>query len=224
VTELGTLAERLQRVRREITEAGGPHVEILAVTKGHPIEVVQAACEVGLRAIGENYAQEVLAKFGPQAGAEPLDVSVHFIGQLQTNKVRHIADVIDVFETLDRPSLAAELVKRVPGAHVLVQVNTTGEAAKGGCRPEEAESLVTLATTSGLVVDGLMTVGPTTGGPEAARPGFRTVRQLCDSLGLSTCSMGMSDDFVVAVQEGATRVRLGSVLFGMRPVATPRVR
>ena len=69
-----------------------------------------------------------------------------------------------------------------------------------------------------------MTVGPTTGGPEAARPGFRAVRSLCDTLGLATCSMGMSDDFVVAVQEGSTRVRLGSVLFGMRPVATPRVR
>ncbi|MEP7111991.1 MAG: YggS family pyridoxal phosphate-dependent enzyme [Ilumatobacteraceae bacterium] len=224
MTQLGTLAERLQRVRHEITEAGGPNVEILAVTKGHPIEVVEAAREVGLKAIGENYAQEVVAKFGAQAGRAPVDISVHFIGQLQTNKVRQIVEVIDVYETLDRPSLATELVKRAPGAHVLVQVNTTGETAKGGCRPEEVESLVELASTSGLAVDGLMTVGPTTGGPEASRPGFRAVRQLCDALGLTTCSMGMSDDFVVAVEEGSTRVRLGSVLFGMRPAATPRVR
>ncbi len=90
--------------------------------------------------------------------------------------------------------------------------------------PDDVESLVARATAAGLVVDGLMTVGPTEGGPEAARPGFRLVRSLCDELGLRSCSMGMSDDFVVAVQEGSTRVRLGSVLFGMRPALSPRVR
>ena len=84
--------------------------------------------------------------------------------------------------------------------------------------------LVTHSSAAGLVVDGLMTVGPTSGGADAARAGFRLVRSMCDDLGLATCSMGMSDDFVVAVEEGSTRVRLGSVLFGMRPVATPRVR
>jgi PLP dependent protein len=83
---------------------------------------------------------------------------------------------------------------------------------------------VTQATAAGLAVDGLMTVGPTVGGPEAARPGFRLVRALCDKLGLRSCSMGMSDDFVVAVQEGSTRVRLGSVLFGMRPALSTRIR
>jgi uncharacterized pyridoxal phosphate-containing UPF0001 family protein len=138
--------------------------------------------------------------------------------------VRQIAHLVDVYETLDRAALAVELAKRSPGAHVLVQVNTCGDAAKGGCGPEEVESLVSSAASSGLAVDGLMTVGPTTGGSEAARPGFRLVRGLCDRLGLATCSMGMSDDFIVAVQEGSTRVRLGSILFGMRPAATPRVR
>ncbi len=218
--ELGALAERLQRVRQQIGDAGGADVEILGVTKGHPVEVVRAACEVGLRAVGENYAQELVAKFADAS----FDVAVHFIGQLQTNKVRHIVDLVDVYETLDRPALVTELAKRAPGAHVLVQVNTTGQATKGGCRPGDVASLVTQAASAGLAVDGLMTVGPTTGGPEAARPGFRLVRGLCDELGLATCSMGMSDDFVVAVQEGATRVRLGSVLFGMRPAPTPRVR
>ena len=220
MTELGALAERLERVRQQINEAGGRDVEILAVTKGHPIDVVEAACAVGLTAVGENYAQELVGKFTDVS----FDVSVHFIGQLQTNKVRQIVDLVDVYETLDRPALVAELAKRAPGARVLVQVNTTGEASKGGCAPGEVESLVSRAVEAGLTVDGLMTVGPTTGGPEAARPGFRVVRSLCDSLGLAICSMGMSDDFLVAVQEGSTRVRLGSVLFGMRPVATPRVR
>ncbi len=218
--ELGGLAERLQRVRQQIGDAGGPDVEILGVTKGHPVEVVRAACEVGLRAVGENYAQELVAKLADAS----FDVAVHFIGQLQTNKVRHIVDLVDVYETLDRPALVTELAKRAPGAHVLVQVNTTGQATKGGCRPGDVASLVTQAASAGLAVDGLMTVGPTTGGPEAARAGFRLVRGLCDELGLATCSMGMSDDFVVAVQEGSTRVRLGSVLFGMRPAPTPRVR
>jgi len=224
VTELGALAERLQRVRQQIVEAGGVDVEILAVTKGHSIDVVDAAYEVGVRAFGENYAQELVAKFGKKARDTSLDVAVHFIGQLQTNKVRLVVDLVDVYETLDRPALVAELAKRAPGAHVLVQVDTTGEPGKGGCSPGDVESLVTQAASAGLTVDGLMTVGPTTGGPEAARPGFRVVRALCDTLGLTTCSMGMSNDFTVAVQEGSTRVRLGSVLFGMRPATTPRVR
>ncbi len=224
MTPLGDLAERLQRVRQQIADAGGSNVEVLAVTKGHPVEVVEAACNVGLTAIGENYAQELVAKLTPGAGKRSFDVAVHFIGQLQTNKVRHIVDLVDVYETLDRPALVVELAKRAPGAHVLVQVNTTDEATKGGCPPRDVESLVLRAAAAGLVVDGLMTVGPTTGGPEAARSGFRLVRTLCEELGLASCSMGMSDDFVVAVQEGSTRVRLGSVLFGMRPAPTPRVR
>ncbi len=220
MTQFGDLAERLQRVRQQIAEAGGVEVEVLAVTKGHPVEAIVAAAQVGLTAVGENYAQELVAKLGGRS----CDVAVHFIGQLQTNKVRQIADLVDVYETLDRPALATEIAKRAPGAQVLVQVNTTGEANKGGCRPDEVESLVTQASAAGLAVDGLMTVGPTVGGPEAARPGFRLVRALCDKLGLRSCSMGMSDDFVVAVQEGSTRVRLGSVLFGMRPALSTRVR
>ena len=220
MTQLGGLAERLQRVRQQIADAGGANVEILAVTKGHPVEVVEAACAVGLTAVGENYAQELMSKFGDRS----FDLAVHFIGQLQSNKVRQIVDLVDVYETVDRHSLVVELAKRAAGAHVLVQVNTTGEVAKGGCAPAEVEALVADAASAGLIVDGLMTVGPTVGGPNAARDGFRCVRALCDTLGLMTCSMGMSDDFIVAVQEGSTRVRLGSVLFGMRPATTPRVR
>ncbi len=220
MSELGGLAERLQQVRQQIVAAGGSHVEILAVTKGHPVEVVQAAAGVGLKAVGENYAQELVAKLEHNS----FGLTVHFIGQLQTNKVRQIVDLVDVYETVDRLSLVVELAKRAKGAHVLVQVNTTADAQKGGCAPSQVAALVTEAASAGLVVDGLMTVGPTTGGPEDARAGFRLVRSLSDDLGLATCSMGMSDDFLVAVQEGSTRVRLGSVLFGMRPAATPRVR
>lgn len=217
---LGGLAERLQQVRQQITDAGGSNVEVLAVTKGHPLEIVEAAAQAGLASIGENYAQELVAKLTDTA----LQVHVHFIGQLQTNKVRQIADLVDVYETVDRVALVVELARRVPGGRVLVQVNTTDDATKGGCTPSDVEALVTQSVSAGLIVEGLMTVGPTSGGAEAARAGFRLVRGLCDDLGLATCSMGMSDDFIVAAQEGSTRVRLGSVLFGMRPAATPRVR
>jgi len=220
MTELGGLAERLERVRHQIIEAGGGDVEILAVTKGHPVEAVEAAAKVGLTAVGENYAQELRAKFEGRS----FGLAVHFIGQLQTNKVRQVVDLVDVYETVDRPSLVVELAKRAPGARVLVQVNATGEPQKGGCTVAGTPDLVAEASAAGLVVDGLMTVGPTEGGAEAARPGFRVVRGLCDRLGLRTCSMGMSDDFIVAVQEGSTRVRLGSVLFGMRPAPGPQVR
>jgi len=217
VTQFGDIAERLDRVRQQIVDAGGTGVEILAVTKGHPVAAIHAAAAVGLKVIGENYAQELLAK----VSGVTLDVAVHFIGQLQTNKVRQIAGIVAVYETVDRPALITEIAKRAPGAHVLVQLDTSDELGKGGCPPAEAERLVTQARAAGLVVDGVMTVGPTEGGPEAARPGFRLVRLVCDDLGLTTCSMGMTDDYVVAVQEGSTRVRLGSALFGMRPARTP---
>jgi PLP dependent protein len=217
-----TVAERLVEVRQRIESAGGDPdaVTVVAVTKGFgPAEVDQAVA-AGLVDLGENYAQELVAKFGHQS----FGMVVHFIGQLQSNKVRQIVDLVDVYETVDRPALVVELAKRAHGAHVLVQVDTTDEAGKGGCAPSDVVALVNQSTAAGLVVDGLMTVGPTSGGQEAARAGFRLVRGLCNDLGLATCSMGMSDDFVVAVEEGSTQVRLGSALFGMRPATSPRVR
>jgi pyridoxal phosphate enzyme (YggS family) len=194
--------------------AGGRPVELLAVTKGFGPEAVTAAAAAGCRAIGENYAQELLTKAD---AARRGNVAVHFIGRLQSNKVRLIAGIVDVWETIDRVSLVAEVARRAPDATILVQVNTTGEPGKGGCPPGDVAALVEEACAAGLVVDGLMTVGPTVGGAEAARPGFRTTRELVDRLGLATCSMGMSDDLEVAIEEGATRVRLGTALFGPRP-------
>jgi uncharacterized pyridoxal phosphate-containing UPF0001 family protein len=142
---------------------------------------------------------------------------VHFIGQLQTNKVRQLAGLVDLWETVDRPRLVAELGRRDPGGRVLVQVDTTGEEGKGGCPVGDVAALVRTAAGAGLVVAGLMTVGPTEGGPEAARPGFRAVRALVDELGLTTCSMGMSADLDVAIEEGSTEIRVGTALFGPRP-------
>jgi PLP dependent protein len=164
--------------------------------------------------IGENYAQELLEK---RAVADDGGLTIHFIGRLQSNKVRLVADAVAVWETVDRPALVDEIARRAPRATVLIQVNATGEPNKGGCPPDDIRALLEWARSAGLAVDGLMTVGPTEGGAEAARPGFRVVRALVDELGLATCSMGMTDDLEVAVEEGTTRLRLGTALFGPRP-------
>lgn len=206
------VAGRLAVVRERIVRAGGTDVHVMGVTKTWGIDAVRAAAAVGCDSVGENYAQELATKLAGEIGLPP----VHFIGRLQTNKVRLVAPFVDVYETVDRSSLAAELAKRAPGATVLVQVSTDADPDKGGCPIDAAPALVEACGDLGLVVAGLMTVGPTEGGPEAARPGFRAVRALLDRLGLAVCSMGMSDDLEVAVQEGSTQVRIGSALFGPR--------
>lgn len=206
------VAERMATVRERIAELGGVGVSVLAVTKTFGLDAVRAAMTAGADGIGENYAQELVAKLSDVPDVPP----VHFIGQLQTNKVRLVAPFVDVYETVDRVSLAAEIARRAPGARVLVQVDTSGEPGKGGVPVAQASSLVEECLVKGLVVLGLMTVGPTEGGAAAARPGFRAVRGLVDRLGLTVCSMGMSDDLDVAVEEGSTEVRLGSALFGQR--------
>jgi pyridoxal phosphate enzyme (YggS family) len=214
------VAERLALVHTRIAKAGGVGVTVLPVTKTFPVEACWAAHRAGCSAVGENYAQEVVAKLG----AGELPFGVHFIGQLQTNKVRMLAPIVSVYETVDRPSLVAELAKRAPGARALLQVSTAGEEGKGGCSVGGVHELLDTAVAAGLRVEGLMTVGPTAGGPEAARAGFRAVRALLDRLGLGVLSMGMTDDLEVAVQEGSTQVRIGSALFGARPPLSTLVR
>lgn len=202
-------------VRARIARAGGVDVALVAVTKSFGVDAVLAAVAAGCDKIGENYAQECVAKLA----ALPGDVrpEVHFIGHLQSNKVRMLVGVVDVWETIDRQSVVDALARRAPGARVLVQVNTTGEVAKSGAEPREVANVVAAARTAGLHVEGLMTVGPTDAPAEAARPAFRLLRHLADDQGLVTCSMGMTHDLEVAVEEGSTEVRIGTALFGRRP-------
>lgn len=210
---LAAIRIRIERVAPDRAD----RVSILPVTKAHGREAVDAARSAGCTAIGENYAQELLAK---RDACEGLDV--HFIGQLQTNKVRQLAGLVGVYETVDRAKLAREIAKRDPGARVMIQVDTTGESGKGGCPIDELDPLVDVVRTAGLDLVGLMTVGPTEGGPEAARAGFRAVRAAADRLGLTECSMGMTADLEVAVEEGSTQIRVGTALFGSRPVTDRR--
>lgn len=211
--------ERLERLRAEIAQRGHRDVKIVAVTKAHPAELIQHAVEAGCDAIGENYAQELRDKTPTLTDLGQWRPTVHFIGRLQTNKVRQLTAIVDVWESVDRAALIDELAKRTPAARILLQVNATDEPLKGGCSPADVPALHDHASGRGLLVEGLMTVGPTTGGPSAARPAFRAVTRLADELGLQTRSMGMTGDYHVALDEGATEIRVGSLLFGTRPPA-----
>ena len=207
------VAVRLAGVRGRIEAAGGDpaRVRVVGVTKGFGRETVAAAAGAGLVDLGENYAQELLAK----APAAPT-ARWHFVGRVQRNKVAALAPVVHLWQSVDRPELAETIARHAPGGAVLVQVNVSGEPQKGGCRVEETDAVVQRSRALGLDVRGLMAVGPA-GPPEAARPGFGWLAATARRLGLRELSMGMTDDLEVAVQEGATIVRIGRGLFGPRP-------
>lgn len=213
--DAAAVAERVAAARARIEAAGGDaeRVRLVAVTKGFGPDAVRAALAAGVADVGESYAQELVGK---RADVGDLPVRWHFVGRLQANKVRAIADAVALWHSVDRRSVGEEIARRAPGAHVLVQVNVTGEPQKGGCPPDEAPALVAALRDAGLAVEGLMAVGPA-GPPESARPGFRRLAALADHLGVAERSMGMTGDLAVAVEEGATVVRLGEALFGPRP-------
>ena len=214
-----TVTAGLDQVRERILSAGGDpsRVTIVAVTKGFGVDAVEAALAAGATHVGENYAQELVAK--AEALADDAAPTWHFIGGLQRNKVRALVPHVALWETVDRASLGAELAKRSPGARVLVQVNISGEEAKGGCAPASTADLVAELVGSGLDVGGLM--GVAEAGDEAvARSQFARLATLRDDLGLAELSMGMSADLEAAVAEGATIVRVGRALFGARPPRT----
>ena len=206
----------LETVRGRIVAAGGDpsRVTIVAVTKGFGVDAVEAARAAGAVHVGENYAQELVAKAGDLTAGPGL--VWHFIGGLQTNKVRQLTALVDLWESVDRASLGIELAKRAPGARVLAQVNISGEATKGGCAPEEAATLVGRLRDLGLDVLGLMGVAAA-GDVDRARAQFGRLAELASALDLTELSMGMSADLEAAVAEGATIVRVGTALFGPRP-------
>lgn len=207
-------SERLKQVHSRIGELRGraDAVEVIAVTKGFGTDALQLAADHGL-AIGENYAQELLSKLA--SFDNRANVPVHFIGQLQTNKVRSLVDVVDVWQSVDRTSLIDELAKRAPGARMFVQVNVSDDARRGGCAWGDVETLVHRGRDCGLDVCGLMTVG-LMGQQSQTRSAFRRLVACAQELDLVELSIGMSDDWEMAVEEGATVIRLGRALFGDR--------
>jgi pyridoxal phosphate enzyme (YggS family) len=215
------IVERLAEIRSRIALIQRPfehEVEIVAVTKGFGVDAIINAAEAGCGWIGENYAQELVGK---HAELNEMPVRVQFIGHLQSNKVRQLAGIVDVWASLDRTSVVEEVARRCPGASVFIQVNAVPSSAgvaneKSGCAPDDVGRLIELARKSGLVVEGLMTVGPTNADPEVTSVAFATVRRLVDEHGLTECSMGMSGDLAIAVAHGSTQLRVGTALFGPR--------
>ena len=215
------VAANVERARERIVAAGGDldRITIVAATKQLPTEAVHAAVAAGVLDIGENYAQQLLAKV---ADGVPAGVRWHFLGAVQRNKVKALAPVVSLWHGVDRVAAVDVIAARAPGAPILVEVNTSGEAGKAGCGVGAAADVVEHARAGGLEVRGLMTVAPLAQ-PAEARAAFRRLAELRDELGLVELSMGMSGDLEIAVEEGATIVRLGTALFGPRPVQ-PQVR
>jgi hypothetical protein len=201
-------------------------VLLIAVSKTMDAERVRLAVAAGVAALGENRVQEAREKI--EALGHP--VPWHLIGGLQTNKARDAARLFDWIHSVDRLELAQELSRRAHAAartlSILLQVNLGDEPQKGGVAPAETKRLCeAVAGLPGLRVRGLMAIPPAAPTAEETRPHFRTLRELRDSLGLEHLSMGMSADYEVAIEEGATMVRVGTAIFGPRasaPLSAPR--
>lgn len=205
----GALAAVRERIAATGRDPG--EVRIVAVTKGFGPEAVAAAVGAGVHDCGENFAQSLLAKIE----AAPPGTRWHFLGPVQRNKVKALAPHVHLWHGLDREAAGVEVARRQPGAAVLVQVNLAGDPERPGCGWDDAAPLVERLRELGLDVRGLMGVAAPDEG--AAREGFRRLAQLARTLGLDELSMGMSGDLEVAVEEGATIVRIGTALFGARP-------
>lgn len=226
-----TIADNLthitQRIRSAAVTAGRDPslVRLVAVSKTRPPADIMAACRAGQLLFGENYVQELVTK----AAQVTAPVQWHMIGHLQSNKVKHVAGLVSLVHSLDRLSLAQEISRRWSESgrvcDALIQVNIAGEATKGGTSEQGALELARFVSRlPGIRIRGLMTMPPFFDDPERSRPCFRRLRHLAEEIAaagiegveMTELSMGMSGDFEVAVQEGATLVRVGTAIFGER--------
>lgn len=208
-----------ERVNRDPSE-----ISLVAVTKTMPVEIIEQAVAAGLRVLGENRVQELNEKYSLLPGVE-----WHLIGHLQSNKVKYIVDKIALLHSLDSFSLAEEINKRMvqlgSAMDVLVQVNIADESTKFGIKPEETEQFIDqIRFLPGIRIQGLMTIGPSAASEQEIRGVFRQLKLLADKVkaidfpevGMKHLSMGMSNDYRIAVEEGATLIRVGSTIFGQR--------
>lgn len=212
------LSEVEQRISEACARAGRArdHVQLVAVSKGHPVDAVQVVYQQGQRVFGESRAQELSGKYGLIGP----DVVWHFIGPLQRNKVRQVRPAVSLLHSLDRIELAHAWMKG-PGQAppVLIQIKLGAEETKHGFEPGEAERALVACESLGVRVIGLMAIPPPATVSDEVRRWFRTLRELRDQLDrpdLVELSMGMSQDFEVAIEEGATIIRVGSAIFGAR--------
>jgi pyridoxal phosphate enzyme (YggS family) len=229
---MSAIADNLQAVQARIRDAAAmagrspESVRLLAVSKTWPLASVVDAADAGQRAFGENYVQEGIDKLTAIAGR---NLEWHFIGPLQSNKTKPVAEHFDWVHSIERLKVAERLSAQrpayLPPLQVCIQVNVSGEASKSGCAPGDALALCrAVAVLPGLRLRGLMAIPEPTDDPAAQRAAFRRVREIHDNiraagLPLDTLSMGMSHDLEAAVAEGATIVRIGTAIFGERNYA-----
>ena len=222
--------ENLLAIRKKISLAAGRtgrsgrEVQLVAVTKGVSVARIETALAAGVKILGENRVQELLAK----QPLLPAGSEWHFVGHLQTNKVKYVLERVSLIHSLDSWRLAQAISRQAAKAgkevNVLAQVNVAGEKTKYGLAPGEViDFLGAAGALPGLKVRGLMTIAPAADNPEAARPVFRALRLLFEraralfpAAGIDYLSMGMSNDYLVAVEEGANLIRLGTAIFGAR--------
>jgi len=204
------IKENIKKIRK------GAVIE--AATKTRSVEEIKEAISAGITIIGENYVQEAEDKFKELKGK----VKIHCIGHLQTNKVKKAVEIFDMIETVDSLKIAKEIDKKTSKVMpILIEVNSGKEKSKNGCMPEDVEKLVEeCSKLKNIKVKGLMTMAPYFEDPEKDRPYFKETKKLFDNLkekyDLSILSMGMSHSYKVAIEEGATMVRLGTIIFGSR--------
>lgn len=230
---MSTIAENTAKVGTRLRAAAlaakrvPEQIHILAVSKTQPASAIREAVHAGLHDFGENYLQEALTK---QAELTDLALCWHFIGPIQSNKTRAIAEHFDWVHSVDRLKIAQRLSEQrpehCPPLNVCLQVNVSGEDSKSGCAPEEVVALATaIAKLPRIRLRGLMTIPAPTDDPQQQRAAFARLRALfeplADALHWDTLSMGMSQDLEAAVAEGATWVRIGTALFGTRQYANP---
>jgi len=227
-TDIAANIEKIkQRIAAACSRAGrDPHsVELMAVTKTVSTERILQAVDAGITLLGENYVQEAREKQELLGGS----ARMHLIGHLQTNKAKYAVRLFDCVHSVDRLELAQELNKRAKAVNrildILIEVNVSGEQTKNGVSPAQVRELIgRIAGLENLSVRGLMTMAPYSDDPETSRPYFQALRQLRDDIAreeiphvqMAELSMGMTDDFEVAIEEGSTIVRIGRAIFGAR--------
>ena len=225
-----TIADNLRDIHAHIESAKtrrgtNQAVKIIAVTKTHPFSIINACYNNGIRSIGENRVQEAIKKFQKLSGV-PMLIK-RFIGHLQTNKVNRCLDYFDTVDSVDSVRLAKKISDRAKYLNrtiqILLEVNTTNEEQKNGFLPEQIGEMLYCSTLSGINIEGLMTVGPLTKNKKDIRRSFRLLRKTKEDLNsklnkkkINELSMGMSNDFQIAVEEGSTMIRIGTALFGKR--------
>ena len=213
----------IERVRERIVRAcqragrDPDTVTLVAISKGQPVEAIRAAYAAGLRHFGENRIQEAVPKIDAATGAG-VEATWHLVGHLQSNKAKAASAAFDVIHSVDSAKLLARLDGAAPAPRdVLLQVNVAAEPQKQGAAPDEVAGLFEAAReAANLHLRGLMTIAPMAVDPEVVRPVFRDLRALAEQFALPELSMGMTDDFEVAIEEGATLVRVGRAIFGER--------